>query len=719
MKLESEQRCTEGMNRSNLIRFLRLMVTLPVMVSMPFIMPLTSIASTDAQAHKYGDALKKANFFYYYQYMGELPDSYPRKNINWRGNSGLNDAMDGETKIDLSGGFYDAGDLIKVTLPLVGTLDTLGWAVLEYRVAFEQAGALQDVKNHIRWGCEWLIKCHPNPNKLYTQVGTPADKVNERWCAVELVDTFNSMPGIENLRKAEYVDNDNHGSAVAGSAAATLAIASKIFEKDDPAFAKTCLDHAKELFAYSIRVNSDEGYNKTDVGASDLYYSGSPGQPSFKDDQAWAAYWLYSATADPVFLTALKKIMKDKSGDHYYDWPGWYSGWCQNWNNKEYGTALLFVRLLLLDPNSSKADKDMGKDLLNTFFKEHITWWINGANCKTPGGLSWLAKWASLRYASNASFVALVFSDITKNPAQREAARNWAKSQIDYVLGDNPRDNGNGGSYIVGYGNNAVKHPHHSTAQGAYSGNQLIPANNRHILYGALAGGPGKDDKYNDDVRDWVGNEVALDYNAGLVGALAKLYGMYGGDPDPKFPPTVAAPPVNDYIFTDAEVKSVENGHLELDCWLNNRYVWPAEARDNLSFRYFADLSSLKDKNSITVDLVHQEGSSASQTRLHWKVWDKSKNIYYVDVSYKGNPLIPGAPQANGGKWTDPKSYIEDLTYCQKKSSLTFHTNEKWDPQKDPSYTGLKVMKKIKTKHIPVYENGELLSGMPPDGKEI
>ena len=31
--------------------------------------------------------------------------------------------------------------------------------------------------------------------------------------------------------------------------------------------------------------------------------------------------------------------------------------------------------------------------------------------------------------------------------------------------------------------------------------------------------------------RDYIANEVALDYNAGLTGALARQVGLQGGDP--------------------------------------------------------------------------------------------------------------------------------------------------------------------------------------------
>ena len=65
------------------------------------------------------------------------------------------------------------------------------------------------------------------------------------------------------------------------------------------------------------------------------------------------------------------------------------------------------------------------------------------------------------------------------------------------------------------------------------------PGPNRHILYGALVGGPGAPDdhSYVDDRSNYITNEVALDYNAGFTGALAALVEEHDGKPLDVFPP--------------------------------------------------------------------------------------------------------------------------------------------------------------------------------------
>lgn len=44
---------------------------------------------------------------------------------------------------------------------------------------------------------------------------------------------------------------------------------------------------------------------------------------------------------------------------------------------------------------------------------------------------------------------------------------------------------------------------------------------NPNLLKGALVGGPGRNDDYQDVRSDYVKNEVACDYNAGFQSALA------------------------------------------------------------------------------------------------------------------------------------------------------------------------------------------------------
>ena len=53
-------------------------------------------------------------------------------------------------------------------------------------------------------------------------------------------------------------------------------------------------------------------------------------------------------------------------------------------------------------------------------------------------------------------------------------------------------------------------------------------------LIGALVGGPGEYDQYDDKRTDYISNEVTTDYNAGFQSALAGLISLHGRGQLPK-----------------------------------------------------------------------------------------------------------------------------------------------------------------------------------------
>jgi endoglucanase len=64
--------------------------------------------------------------------------------------------------------------------------------------------------------------------------------------------------------------------------------------------------------------------------------------------------------------------------------------------------------------------------------------------------------------------------------------------------------------YIVGSNPNSPTNPHSAAASGGNDINRIddSPAEMAYVLYGAVIGGPGKDDKYHDIRSDWPQTEV-------------------------------------------------------------------------------------------------------------------------------------------------------------------------------------------------------------------
>lgn len=110
--------------------------------------------------------------------------------------------------------------------------------------------------------------------------------------------------------------------------------------------------------------------------------------------------------------------------------------------------------------------------------------------------------------------------------------------QVDYLLGDNPMKM----SYMVGYGDRHAQRIHHraSSLPSIKDHPQRIACkegtpyfmssgSNPNPLIGAVVGGPGEDDAYEDDRADFRKSEPTTYINAPLVGVLA----YFVGNPDP------------------------------------------------------------------------------------------------------------------------------------------------------------------------------------------
>ena len=76
---------------------------------------------------------------------------------------------------------------------------------------------------------------------------------------------------------------------------------------------------------------------------------------------------------------------------------------------------------------------------------------------RTPRGLIWLDEWGVNRYAANFAFLMLHSNTYLDrlSPGEKRQWYDVGKSQIDYMLGDSGR------SYVIGFGNNPPKRPHH------------------------------------------------------------------------------------------------------------------------------------------------------------------------------------------------------------------------------------------------------------------
>lgn len=68
------------------------------------------------------------------------------------------------------GGYYDAGDNVKFGLPMAFTVTMMSWSIIEYGKQLAASGELGHAMEAVKWGTDYFIKAHPQPNVLYGEV---------------------------------------------------------------------------------------------------------------------------------------------------------------------------------------------------------------------------------------------------------------------------------------------------------------------------------------------------------------------------------------------------------------------------------------------------------------------------------------------------------------------------------------------------------------------
>ena len=72
-------------------------------------------------------------------------------------------------QVNLTGGYYDAGDNVKFVWPMSFTVSLLGMAAVEYGTQVGAAAQLGNLRTAIRWGTDFLLRAYPSSTTFYTQ----------------------------------------------------------------------------------------------------------------------------------------------------------------------------------------------------------------------------------------------------------------------------------------------------------------------------------------------------------------------------------------------------------------------------------------------------------------------------------------------------------------------------------------------------------------------
>lgn len=626
---------------------------------------------------------------------------------------------DGDGCVDVAGGFHDAGDHVEFGMPENYSAAALGWGYYEFRDAYKATGQDDHIETILRYFNDYLMKCtfrdkSGNVVAHCYQVGD-GDIDHALWQSPEV----DSM-----ARPAFFLTDEKPQVDYVVSAAASLTINYLNFKDTDPEYAAKSLDYAKSLYNFAWKhiskyeVGEGDDFLRSDnADGPKQYYLSS----KWEDDFVWSAAWLYIATEDVEYLNNCLPYVD------YYAPPGWAYCWNDVWSGANTLLGIIDLQHPELDlQNMYRAAKGKNQyddaDFWLQIEKAIKTW---QTNYSTPQGYAFMSTWGSARYDTAMQLVTLIY-DKYKNNDKPGSGSEWAKGQMEYLMGDNDityletRDDGvthGPRCFIVGFNENSAAYPHHRAASGLTKCED--PAPQRHVLYGALVGGPDGQDAHFDVTSDWTYNEVTIDYNAAFVGAAAGLYHFYGSPSDPideDFPPVEEnggedGSGGNGYWIEAFAVDDLHDdgaGVTKISFMVRTDSNKPS---DKISVRYYFDSSEISNISSVDAkELYDQSSAEAGEdgadgiTSGPFK-YDGKENTYYVEVSWDGYKI------ANSGK--------------KYQFSMGMYYGDNWDPTNDYSYQGLPVLSdsemfgdnnEIRTDYICVYDDGVLVGGIEPDG---
>ncbi len=613
------------------------------------------------------------------------------------------------------------------------------------------------------------------------------------WIAPELQGTWL----LDYERPAYFATVETPASDMCAGVAASLAVNYLNFKDTEPEYAAESLKAAKALYRFARNTHTEEllddadsdnggktyseddpdaanaGVENSSMKVTSLGYDGGFYTSSYDyDELAWAAVWLYECTGDDTYIDHIVHVNENVTGDmgahpytgyikriikdtgncwqniwvHCWDtvWGGvfaklapitncsrdWYIfRWnLEFWSGMEPADAAKATGL----PAAVTGHKDFGRDdeVWNTSITadqiaslpEKDGAWLK----KTPAGFAMLNDYGSARYDTAAQLEAMVYAKETGDMTFVE----WSRGQMDYIMGNNPM----GRSYIVGYDlENGACHPHHRASHGSTTLNMDDPADQTHVLWGALVGGPDAIDWHRDLTKDYIYNEVAVDYNAAFVGACAGLYHFYGKDdgdmPMADFPPTEqernGGKPVTEFTMK-AAVGQEDNMATQVLIEIENHTQVPPRYPEDIRARYYFNIAELLE-NGQTVDDLNvridydavKSATNAERVVTYEMVQYNDAGDCYIELTWPDYKFY-GTEQFQFALMADTQAIIPG----KGENGGDLYTFV-WDPSNDYSRSGIRTADEIGkglnvapelTDTITMYVDGKLVSGTPPAG---
>lgn len=411
----------------------------------------------------YDDVFQKSFAFYYLQRCGcDLPESAAGIYAHRACHTRTATVYGTDEKLDVSGGWHDAGDYGRYIVPGAmavaqllyayeenpdlcatyaapagsastdGKAAAAGKSTADGRNSLTAKTQLPACLEEIKYELDWMMKLQREDGTLYHKASC------YRFCGM-------IMPDAE---QDDIVVSPVSATATADFAA-VAAMAVRFYREYDPDYAEK-LEKASRKAYDALRVmEPSQGFkNPPEIT------TGGYGDPHDTDERYWAAAELYKAFGD----TSYRKDFEQLAGEQLFHGYGW--GNMGSYGNRAYLTT----------------EYSTNQDLKNRITEEMIKLAEEKLQIAAADGYGTSLMPAHYYWGSNmvAANNGLHLYDAYRITGRREFL-DAAGDQIHYLLGRNPM----GLCYLTGCGTDAIKHPHHRPS--GYLG-KAMP--------GMLSGGP-------------------------------------------------------------------------------------------------------------------------------------------------------------------------------------------------------------------------------------
>jgi len=389
------------------------------------------------------------------------------------------------SKRDGTGGWHDAGDYGKYTVNAGATVGVLFLAWDHFQDNLKDvsldipdtAPGYPDFLKELKWEIDWLLKM---------QYPDGSGKVSHK------LTRLNFSPFIMPEKDSEKRYFTDWSSAATADFAAMLAMAARYFKPYDAKYAQTCLQAATKSYTFLKNNPDNKGANLKG------FRTGAYGTRD-SDDRLWAAAEMWETTGEVQYLKDFEEMVVDTGTGRRRG--GSTSKIDENWDWGNVRNLGMFTYLLSeRQEKNPEIVEDLRRDLLST--ADTIV--AKGNKDVYGRPLAGTYYWGCNGAVARQSLVLQVANKISPK-------KDYINTTLD-IIGHLFGRNYYGRSYVTGLGHNPPLNPHDRR-----SGDDGI----KEPWPGYLVGGGHSARGWNDVQKDYRTNEIAINWQAALVYALA------------------------------------------------------------------------------------------------------------------------------------------------------------------------------------------------------